>query len=334
MQNAAFRCGLIAFLFMAGCSSPAAQDARQHRSGKSQGNTEYRQPEAEQPWNWPITWQPKRTAVISGDDASKASVYKYKCEDPPTREDADACQQRRSAQATEDQYWMGFWAALASAAAAAFTGWAAWEAGKAATSAKDAADVAKSALTDIERAFVFCTNQEISPPINNDTKLGMFTIAFGFSNTGKTWAKHCRTYMSWKSFDSIMPEAFDFCDQNPIPEQKWAEKEPGKTFIGPNGRINLGPVMIPSRFIIDALEGRGHVYIWAWCEYDDIFQGTKRHRTEFCVRVQPLHAPIEPEAGKKAVSAAFIHHNTFNGADDDCLKPLQTGSPKNPLPKS
>jgi hypothetical protein len=62
------------------------------------------------------------------------------------------------------------------------------------------------------------------------------------------------------------------------------------------------------------------ILVWGWIEYSDAFNGTPRHRTEFCVA-------IDITLGDKDVRKCEILTDTdHNGADDDCLKqPLTTG---------
>jgi hypothetical protein len=329
MQDVACRCGVIAFLFIAGCSSAVAQDARQQRSGNGKGNTEYRQPEAEQSWDWPITWQPKWAAVISRDDTSKAGVYQYKCEDPPTREDADACQQRRSAQATEDQYWIGFWAALASAAAAAFTGWAAWEAGKAATAAKDAAEVSQNALVNVQRAFILAEDAKlIKAAIDAGEVPQAYFVSVMWINKGTTWAKHCSQWTGITITPDDLPNTHDFFTAS----GENALAIPRAAVIGPGGNLRSSPIKIDAHLISILMSTNTKLYFYGWFEYDDVFDGTERHRTEFCFKFAPMHS-IEAD-GRGTVEGHFQYHTGHNGADDDCMFPLRTGSPKNPLPNS
>ncbi|MBG0802748.1 hypothetical protein IYW40_14870 [Methylocystis sp. H4A] len=193
MQNAAFRCGLIVFLCIAVYSSAVAQNPGEEQPSNSQEKTEYREPEAEQSRSGPITWQSPRPTVVTSDDTPKASVYQYKCYDPPTREDADACQQRRSAQASEDQWWVAVFGVLAGVAAAFFTGWAAIEAGKAArASAAAAAEAARSneiaemnGRADL-RAWVIVTINRIGPVYRRDDGITCIKINATLENTGKT----------------------------------------------------------------------------------------------------------------------------------------------------
>ena len=103
--------------------------------------------------------------------------------------------------------------------------------------------------------------------------------------------------------------------------------------MGPNNTINAGPIDIPTSVFNDALMGNIHLYFYGWCEYDDIFDGAPRHRSEFCLKVVPIKRLADTADGFHRSAFAFIFHPTHNGADFDCLKPIQTGSLKNPLPK-
>ncbi len=52
-----------------------------------------------------------------------------------------------------------------------------------------------------------------------------------------------------------------------------------------------------------------------WAEYDDVFSGTKRHRTEFC---HELIVGGNPAAGKATITLSV--YPRFNGMDEECLR--------------
>jgi hypothetical protein len=85
-------------------------------------------------------------------------------------------------------------------------------------------------------------------------------------------------------------------------------------------------------------DGSQSLYLWGWAEYDDVFPGTPRRRTEFCYRIfvmgDPTDATVGNEPGPQKVSFRWHLHNSHNGADGECGTPLRTGSPKNPLLKA
>ena len=42
---------------------------------------------------------------------------------------------------------------------------------------------------------------------------------------------------------------------------------------------------IPVEIFDKARSEGAHIYMWGWTDYDDVFQRTKRHRTEFCLEI-------------------------------------------------
>ena len=67
-------------------------------------------------------------------------------------------------------------------------------------------------------------------------------------------------------------------------------------------------------------DGSKHMFVWGWAEYDDVFEGTRRHRTEFCneiVAVGDLNDYLK-------TSFNFPIYSRHNGADADCMKSAQT----------
>jgi hypothetical protein len=58
-------------------------------------------------------------------------------------------------------------------------------------------------------------------------------------------------------------------------------------------------------------------YLWGWIEYDDIFPGSIRHRTEFCFQIIFERLPPTNEGWIR-----FEPYSRFNAADSDCLRPI------------
>jgi hypothetical protein len=121
------------------------------------------------------------------------------------------------------------------------------------------------------------------------------------------------SHVSSEFFDGEMSADFAFPDSG----------DPTRvpTLIGP------GAVILSSAFLYDAKDprvaavhtGAKHLYIWGWAEYDDIFEGTPRHRTEFCYEVFFVGA-----AFPNKVQLATRMHRLHNAADEDCKYPLKT----------
>ena len=104
-----------------------------------------------------------------------------------------------------------------------------------------------------------------------------------------------------------MPDNFDFPDLGP-------NKDKCSVLIGPKGNIFGRDLVISEQFVNNAIAGRGKVYIWGWAEYNDIFENTIRHRTEFCNEI--IISSIESDK----VRIEFRIHTKHNGADEQCLK--------------
>ena len=94
------------------------------------------------------------------------------------------------------------------------------------------------------------------------------------------------------------------------------------TLIGPKSEILVNAFEFPNEMLTEIANGRLYAYLWGWIDYDDVFRGSKRHRTEFCHQVLVSGAP---EVGWGIRTAIY---NRFNGMDDECVRtptPYQTG---------
>lgn len=101
------------------------------------------------------------------------------------------------------------------------------------------------------------------------------------------------------------------------------------TLIAPGSSLESTPLAIALAQMQAVIDGTAHLYMYGWAEYDDVFEGTPRHRTEFCHKWS-----LGGDVSNPAIfSTHYEIHNHYNGADDECEWPLRTGSPKNPLPK-
>jgi hypothetical protein len=56
--------------------------------------------------------------------------------------------------------------------------------------------------------------------------------------------------------------------------------------IGREARINTSGININADHTIAVMQGRAHLFLFGWAEYDDIFPDTQRHRVEYCFKVR------------------------------------------------
>jgi hypothetical protein len=139
-----------------------------------------------------------------------------------------------------------------------------------------AANIAEQALTRLERAVVFC---ETFVPHGEATasRVLLWKLHAKWFNSGSTVANNLAIHINWDHFSDGLPENFDF------PDHGTAGAPP--LYLGPKATLLSQPILMPPE-IIDAVNQR-HIrfFIWGWAEYDDVFDNTPRHRTEFCVEL-------------------------------------------------
>lgn len=157
-----------------------------------------------------------------------------------------------------------------------------------------------------QRAFVFVKN--ISAVVISDTSSGysaphVWRITAVFENSGDTPAKKLLSCISWENFENEITDRFDFPDKS----------KPTYAFVGPKAIIHSNHIDIPYDAIDRATNFSDlfhyHIYLWGWVEYNDVFNETKRHRTEFCYK-------IEMDRG----AMSFRAHHKHNAADEECYR--------------
>jgi hypothetical protein len=119
-----------------------------------------------------------------------------------------------------------------------------------------------------------------------------------------------RNHVSWKSFSGEVPADFDFPDV-------WGEGENQDEvtiLVGPQSTLNGRTVGIPIRDVMMVADGVKRIFIWGWAEYDEVFPGKPRHRTEFFVELKLVGDPETPDFNHLVLSIETRH----NGADEEC----------------
>jgi hypothetical protein len=182
---------------------------------------------------------------------------------------------------------------------------------------QDAVTAVRQSLTSLERAFIFVESYNLRQ-VSGEDPLRPFHLTPLWKNAGKTRTVRARHHASWAAMNAPMANDFAFPDVG-------TNAKPLPLLIGPGVTIGGHRIEIPHQQVLQALEGRSHLYVWGWCEYNDVFPGTPRHRTEFCVQIERVEvADGAGPPGQRRVSAQFTPHQRHNGADEDCVKPVQT----------
>jgi hypothetical protein len=149
------------------------------------------------------------------------------------------------------------------------------------------------------RANMVGAHQVINGPVHT------YSVSVVLKNGGQTPTRNLTTNFSALRFIGAMPEEFDFPDSGIT----------AHGLIGPSGTL-LTPEINFDATEFERTDANFHWYIWGWAEYDDVFSGTTRHRTEFCFEAKPTRDPHTNE-----IYVGFPMHKRFNAADWDTLRP-------------
>ena len=165
-----------------------------------------------------------------------------------------------------------------------------------------------------ERAFVFPKDiQIIEQQLAATEKTVSYAIAIQWRNSGSTPTRNMFARVSLDFFPKPMDDDFAFPD---IGDDKTA-----RLMLGPGAELDSVPLQIyPDIFTLLQKGHAAHGYLWGWAEYNDIYRGTPRHRTEFCYKLRMTG----DFANLEKVSFGYSLHHKHNGADEECMKPLTT----------
>ena len=126
-------------------------------------------------------------------------------------------------------------------------------------------------------------------------------------NSGKTPTKHGVSVINkWHSVNvGGLPSNFDFPDY----------RRPERMIVGPNATMHSSPFEFTIEELNQIREGLARCYIWGWIDYNDVFVGTDRHRSEFCFELKVIGNPIYTAGG-----FGYPRHGPFNGFDAECMR--------------
>jgi hypothetical protein len=148
------------------------------------------------------------------------------------------------------------------------------------------------------RANMVGAHQVINGPVHT------YSVSVVLKNGGQTPTRNLAIGFSGQKFIGEMPDTFDFPDSDLI----------GHGLIGPGSAL-LTPEIGFDATEFERTDANFRWYVWGWVEYDDVFRGTSRHRTEFCFEIKPIRDPHTNE-----IYVGFPTHKRFNAADWDTLR--------------
>ncbi len=170
----------------------------------------------------------------------------------------------------------------------------------AATAAKDALAHARSSAQQELRAYISLERIDFRWTDNHAA-----VVEVTWRNTGETPIRRALAQLNMRIEDDEITEDFDFADKPP--------DTPDPIHIGPGQMRTIHtPEKVHEVDIGAVASKRRHINIWGWIEYNDVFKGTARHRTEFSSVLRIL--------GSKVGTPTYVWESfgPMNGADEDC----------------
>ena len=236
-------------------------------------------------------------------ETGSESLYSPDCDSPKSLDEADLCEQRRMADAAyETVEWVRkqYRATIGEISALVVT---IFVAGLAVGAAFRANRIARDSAEHQLRAYVMISDPIWTYPTDDSN----FAVSLVWENTGQTPARRCMARASRGVFKDGLPDAFDYPD-------KASETKTETSSIGTSKTQKL-TVGFDRSDVEATLRGEKSLFVWSWIEYDDMFIGTSRHRTEVCLR-------IGVKAGGQEIEPAVT--GPFNGIDDGCHHQTKT----------
>jgi len=286
--------------------STAAQPPRDHQSAQNTGAVSHQSPQAGS--------APSAPSAIEGDAKRIAGALESKNaydQSPKGQQDAhEAAQAARDAANWAKGMLIAAWVeTLVTAAGVVLVGLTLREVKITAAETKNTATAASNTLAHVRlastqelRAYVSFQGIDINWASDDSG-----TVQVIWKNTGQTPIRKGITQINLRIENAELPKYFDYPD---------LEKEsPSRVALGgsqeqssyTNQRITKTDIarIEPLITFIDA---------WGWIEYNDGFESTKRHRTEFSAKLKILGG----RDGQKQI--VWDGGNVFSGADEDCYR--------------
>lgn len=136
-------------------------------------------------------------------------------------------------------------------------------------------------------------------------------------NVGSTPTKHMITRVGMVRKYGDEPLDFDKDVTNKLPGH------PGRLFLGPGNEAGSEKFVVPVNEMLAALMDGVQIYLWGCADYNDTFDKTPRHRTEFFAKIIIVGDPQLRDCG-----IGYQLYGPFNGIDDECHGKPEPYDPK------
>jgi hypothetical protein len=190
-----------------------------------------------------------------------------------------------------------------------------WAAKDAANAAMSAAGTAHEALVKVQRAFIFysyAVSPALAVPDPSTMKVTSWSFSVPFENSGDTPTRDARIRTNILTSKEPMASDFRFPDN---------AADDRSVVVGPRTKTATERVGATSPDAIKAVQdGKGHLYLYGWCRYRDVFQrrDEKPHITKFCFELTSVGG--NPFSGLGDHSTFWTGCGRHNCTDEDCDK--------------
>jgi hypothetical protein len=138
-----------------------------------------------------------------------------------------------------------------------------------------------------------------------DGPIHSYRISAILENGGQTPTRNALININHTMRDTELPDDFSF------PDGEISES----AAIGARGIFGTPGFFVAIADVKRVIAKTKRLYFWGWIDYDDVFDDTPRHRTEFCFDVSPDEVEDRGQTYMR-----FPAHGRYNGADGDCVR--------------
>jgi hypothetical protein len=166
----------------------------------------------------------------------------------------------------------------------------------------------RDALETVQRAYVtFSPTSEIGTTVEGG-KVVAWQAHIPMRNGGATSTKGLVDNVEYYFSDSPLSDDFEF------PETQ----TPMNGALGPKDEIQVRTANIPIGQVASVQRKLGHIYVYGWATYRDIFPETRPHLTLFCYELFPNTILSDVTSIDYKLVATFAECKDHNCNDDEC----------------
>jgi hypothetical protein len=184
---------------------------------------------------------------------------------------------------------------------------------------KKSNEIAAESLQSVQRAFLNFDQVDITPfeRVHHPNLVHAARFVAMLSNSGATPARNVSYFFNVDQLDEP-PEGSTFIGGKIL----------GQSYAGPKSPLNIGPIQKDISFITgmddatfireittESFTLNRHIYMWGWVTYDDVFPNTKRHLTEFCMKLLIIIMNPKDQTIRFGTGGCGIHN-----CDDETCK--------------